>query len=56
MDDRPIFDNSGRADADFALPAFPPAWHSGADLQAAVVPLQIADLHSFGARGDKLVS
>ena len=33
-----------------------PARHSGADLQAAVVPLQIADLHSFGARGDKLVS
>ena len=33
-----------------------PARHSGADLQAAVVPLQIADLQSFGARGDKLVS
>ena len=33
-----------------------PVCHSGADLQAAVVPLQIADLHSFGARGDKLVS
>ena len=33
-----------------------PVCHSGADLQAAVVPLQIADLQSFGARGDKLVS
>ena len=33
-----------------------PASHSGADLQAAIVPLQIADLQSFGARGDKLVS
>ena len=33
-----------------------PASHSGADLQAAIVPLQIADLQSFGAPGDKLVS
>ena len=33
-----------------------PVCLSGADLQAAVVPLQIAHLHSFGARGDKLVS
>ena len=33
-----------------------PACHSGADLQAAVVPLQIADLQSFDACGDKLVS
>ena len=33
-----------------------PASHSGADLQAAIVSLQIADLQSFGAPGDKLVS
>ena len=33
-----------------------PASHSGADLQAAIVPLQIAHLQSFGAPGDKLVS
>ena len=33
-----------------------PACLSGADLQATVVPLQIADLQSFGAGSDKLVS
>ena len=47
MDDRPIFDNSGRADADFALPAFLPCfplWCRSASSNSASADCRFAEL------------